>query len=167
MIDFLLIVFQGIGAGLGASGINYVKSSNIKDYVNNMINNYKFGYTELQEATNEFQEILPDMVRCLEDDEYLKYTEESDGHEEVPFRDFSDINEGESKESELGKYVKDAGGVQGVINGAKTATMAANAQRLAKVAPYIKYAGYSNRAMKAKMIKEAINAANLAKVAGN
>ena len=133
--------------------------------------NYKFGYKELQESTSEFQEIFPEMIRSLEDEDYVKYKEESDGHKDAPFRALSDVCEGENKEGELNEHVEDVSGVQGVINGAKTATMAtvatmaAVAQRLAKVASYVKYE-YSDRAMIAKKIRDAMNIDNLTTVTG-
>ena len=161
----LLILYIGIGAGFKAAWDNSGKASDIKQYVDSMVKNQASGYQKLQQVTDEYQNIIPDMVKCLEYEDYIKATDGTNGY--IPFRDFSLMNDENNNKRAVSKSVMEKGSAyKKIYNAGKAATLLANGGRLANVLPIIQYAGLSNKAMKAKMIKDAVDAANIAKAAG-
>ena len=134
----------GAATGLGASGVNYLAKKKIEKYVNQMVEEQESGYSQFMEALKNFQEYI-----------------------EEKFKDDKTVNEFMKKwstESECnGENSPGESNGEGWRNAGKAASVAANAERMSRVAPFLKFVGMSNRATRVAMFKDAISVANLAK----
>ena len=120
-----------------------------------MLTDQSTGYNQLQLATDEFRFILPDMIKCMEYEDYLETTKGT--NKPVSFRDFSMKNNMEKHSGSKGEvisYVQEK-----TTHLISLGSVVDDGITLLTVYPYFKHAWMSNRAMKAKMIKDATVAA--------
>ena len=109
-----------------------------------MIEEQKSGYSQFMEALKNFQEYIEEKFK---DDKTV-----------------NDFMQKWSKESECnGENSPGESNGEGWRNAGKAASVAANAERMSRVAPFLKFVGMSNRATRLAMFKDAISVANLAK----
>ena len=106
-----------------------------------MIKDQESGYNQLVETTEDFKQFIQEHYQYL--DEHW-----SDSMLEVAKK---------KPEPDDEMALRTAG---------KAVMAVANAERLTRIAPYLKYAGMSNKAVKAAMVKDAVHVVNMAKASG-